>query len=147
MLLLSLSFSKQCITCLLCVTCIGCVMGDKWLYSYCFIVCCFRISSKQHVAFLYSDHIAFSSSILFASNWCINTVVPHSHSLEEIPFFIMKKINFHITDNLLIVVHAFPICKLTSLSVDEILLLIYVNCSINFRSLPCKIVMASFVFT
>ena len=46
------------------------------------------------------------------------------------------------TDNLSIAVHAFPMHMLTSLSVDEILLLRCVNRSTNFRGLPLKVEMA-----
>ena len=41
-------------------------------------------------------------------------------------------------NNLSIAVHAFGRCKLRSLSVDEILLLRYVNRSTNFMCLPLK---------
>ena len=41
-------------------------------------------------------------------------------------------------DNLSIAVHAFAKYRLTSLSVDEILLLRYMNFSTNFRDLPLK---------
>ena len=34
-----------------------------------------RFSSKQHVAFFYSSHLAFSPYVLLASIWCIHTVV------------------------------------------------------------------------
>ena len=46
-------------------------------------------------------------------------------------------------DNLLIGVHTFSRCMLTSLSADEILLLRYVNFSTHFRSLLLKVEMAS----
>ena len=42
-------------------------------------------------------------------------------------------------DNLSIAVYAFPMRSLASLSVDEILLLRYVNWSTNFRGLPLKV--------
>ena len=46
------------------------------------------------------------------------------------------------SDNLSIAVHAFMKHMLTSLSVDEILLLSYVDWYTNFRSLPTKMEMA-----
>ena len=46
-------------------------------------------------------------------------------------------------DSLSIVFHAFSWCMLTSLSVDEILLLRYVNLSTNFLGLPLKVEMTS----
>ena len=45
-------------------------------------------------------------------------------------------------NNLSIAVRAFTLCMLTLLSVDEILLLRYVNLSTNFRSLLREIEMA-----
>ena len=50
-------------------------------------------------------------------------------------FSLSVRSDFHITDNLFVAAHAFPIRVLTSLSVDEILLPSYVNCSTGFRGL------------
>ena len=47
-------------------------------------------------------------------------------------------------DNLSVAVLAFASHKLTSLSVDEILLLRYMNLPTNLRGLPFKVEMASF---
>ena len=44
-------------------------------------------------------------------------------------FNLSVRSDFHMTDNLFVADHAFPIRVLTSLSVDEILLPRYVNCS------------------
>ena len=58
-------------------------------------------------------------------------------------FIILSDIsNFHMIDNHSIAIHTFPSCILTSLSVDEILLLKYVNLSTNFRRLPFRMWMA-----
>ena len=46
--------------------------------------------------------------------------------------------------NLSIVVHAFPMHMMTLLSVDEILLPRYVNCSTNFRGWSLKMKMVLF---
>ena len=48
------------------------------------------------------------------------------------------------TDNLFVASHAFPIRALISLSVDEILLPRYVNCSTGLRGLPSSVEMSSF---
>ena len=54
--------------------------------------------------------------------------------------FILSKIsNFHMIDNQSITVYTFARYMLTSLSVDEILLLRYVNMSTNFRGLPLRV--------
>ena len=42
-------------------------------------------------------------------------------------------------ENLLTAIHAFPMPMLTFLSVDEILLLKYMNCSTNFRGLSFNV--------
>ena len=49
------------------------------------------------------------------------------------------------TDNLFVADHAFPIRVLTSLSVDEILLPRYVNCSTGLRGLPLSVDMSPFL--
>ena len=54
-------------------------------------------------------------------------------------FILSEKLDFHMVDNLLITVHAFPTHILTSLSVDEILLPRYVKGSINFRGLSFSV--------
>ena len=46
-------------------------------------------------------------------------------------------------DNLSIAVHPFSMCTLTSLPVDEILLLRYVNWFANFRGLQLRVEMAT----
>ena len=49
---------------------------------------------------------------------------------------------YHIINNLSIAVHSFPMCILTLLSVDEILLLRYINWSTNFIGLKSNMEMA-----
>ena len=53
-------------------------------------------------------------------------------------FILSERPDFHMFDNLLIVSYTFARHQLTLLSVDEILLLRYVNRS-NFRGLPIKV--------
>ena len=50
--------------------------------------------------------------------------------------------DFHMINSQLIEVHTFARCILISLSVDEILLLRYVNLFTNFRGLPFRVEMA-----
>ena len=51
--------------------------------------------------------------------------------------FILSEIKtFHMIDNLSVAVRILNMCMLTSLSVDEIILLRYVTWSTNFRGLP-----------
>ena len=51
-------------------------------------------------------------------------------------FILSERLDFHMVDNLPVPSHAFPMRMLTSLSVDKILLLRYINYSNNFRGLP-----------
>ena len=99
----------------------------SWIVAY-------WISSKQHVAFLYSSHLAFFS-LRFLS---IRVVHPYSSTntvtyCKKLRFILSDWLDFHMTDNLSIDVHSFSWHILTSLSVDEILLPRYVNMSTNFR--------------
>ena len=57
-------------------------------------------------------------------------------------FILLERSNFHIIDNLSVAVHAFARYMLTSLLVDEIFLLGYMNFYTNFRGLPLKVEMA-----
>ena len=106
-------------------------MVGKWPYSCCFVECCY---SKQHAVCLYSSHPAFSPSVTFKSKCCNHTVV--LMQLGRILTFFYQRPVFHTVINLSVAVHALPMQMLTSLSVDEILLLRYINWFINFRGLP-----------
>ena len=57
-------------------------------------------------------------------------------------FILPERSDFKMIDILSIAVHPYPMCMLTSLSVDEIFLLKYVNWSTNFRGLPLKMEIA-----
>ena len=49
-----------------------------------------RISSKKHVAFLCSFHLAFSPCVYLASVWCIHTIVLiHSWIVSDSVYFII----------------------------------------------------------
>ena len=95
-----------------------------------------RIFSRQHVAFLCIFHLVFFF-ICFVS---IHMVHPCS-SMEtatagkKFCFILLEKSDFQM-------IHVFSRHMLTSLSVDEILLLRYVNRSTNFKGLPLKVKMA-----
>ena len=57
-------------------------------------------------------------------------------------FILSDRSDFHMIDNLSMAVNTFISRMLTSLSVDEILLLRYENWSINSRGLPLEVEMA-----
>ena len=104
------------------------------------------ICSKQHAAFLCSCHQAFSPNVSLESRWGNPTVVLIQLQLGKIPVLFYQKSDFHMIDNLLIAVDAFPINMLTSLSVNDILLLRYVNWCINFRGLSFNVEMAHIIY-
>ena len=54
----------------------------------------------------------------------------------EFPFYFIWDWIFYMVINLLITVYALPMCILTSLSIDVLLLPSYTTCSTNFRGLP-----------
>ena len=128
-------------------------MGDRWPDSCYFLEAASRISSKQHLTFMCRSHQAFSQSVSLESKWYNHTVVQqlwririqvvqpnrHTTTLKNSYF----ALDCYIISKLLTAVHAFPICVLTFFSVDEILLLRYVNWSSNFIDLPFNVEMAS----
>ena len=56
-------------------------------------------------------------------------------------FILSEKSDFYMINNLSVVVYTFTRCRLILLSVDDILLLKYVNWSTNSRCLPLKVEM------
>ena len=92
-----------------------------------------RICSKQHAAFLWSSHLVFSLCISFVSMLCICTVVLTLPQLGKYSILSYER------DQISIWVKTFARRMLTSLSVDEMLLLRYVNLSINSRDPPLKV--------
>ena len=90
-----------------------------------------KICSKQYMAFLWSFLLAFSPSVLLVSMKCIHTIVLTQPSLGR--NVLLDRSDIYMIDNLLLAVHTFVECILTSLSIDEILLQRYVNLSTNFN--------------
>ena len=78
------------------------------------------------------------------STLCIYTVVFTATAWKKFHFISSESSNFRMIDSLLTAVHTFTRWVLTSLSVDEILLLSSVNLSTNFRSLLLKVKMTCF---
>ena len=93
-----------------------------------------RISAKQTAAFLCSSYQAFSPSVSL-----VQIVQPYSSTATTWKNSCIKSSaisNSYMVENLIIVVHVFPMYLLASLSVNEILLPRCVNWSINFKELP-----------
>ena len=110
------------------LTLMVCKMGGKWPYSWCLIEGCFQDLFKR----------ACSIVVWFLSSFfsrCFIRVQLVTKSSKEFVFIFLERSNFHMVIKLLIEVQALSMCLLTSLSVDEILLLKFVNWSIDFRGL------------
>ena len=117
-----------------------CEIGSKWLYSCCFMKYYFQDLFKT------THNIFVLSSLSFFSMCLVRIQVVHPCSSTYIAtawkksHFILSDI--HMINNLSTAIHIFPIHILTSLSVDEILLLRYMNWGTNFRGLLFKVEMA-----
>ena len=86
MLLMSSSwFLKWCPAHLIHLTWMVCEIGEILLYTCRFLRWCFQELFKLHGTFLQSSHLAFSSSVLFMSMWCIHIVVWTQVQLEGNP--------------------------------------------------------------
>ena len=94
-----------------------------------------RICSQKHVAFLCSSHLAFSPNFISPVGAIISTA---NTAWKKSSFISSEILDFHMIDNLSIVVNAFSMHMLTSLSVVR-----YINWSTNFRGLPLKVEMAT----
>ena len=93
------------------------VIGGEWPYSSWFVGCCLHDLSN----------ISRSILVLLPSSFfSIRLLIPQ----------VVNPYNFHMTDSLLIVFHAFVSHVLMSVSDDETLLPRLVNLSTSFRELP-----------
>ena len=68
-------FLQKCPACLIHLTWMSFEIGGMWLYSCCFLGCCFQDLFKTARSILVQFASSFSVSILLASMWCIHTVV------------------------------------------------------------------------
>ena len=103
----------------------------------------FWIHSKEQTAFLYSSRQTFTFCVLLAPMWCIYIVVLIHLQLRRNS--ISDKSNFHMIENSSIAFYTFDRRMLSSLSFNELLLLlIYVKWSTNLRSLSLKVEVAPF---
>ena len=100
----------------------------------CFVCVSSRICSKQHIAFLCSSMHFVGIHVVHLYR-ITDTATPWKKSC----FILSDRSDFHMIDDLLIVVHAFTRHMLTS--IDQILLSRYVNLS-NFSGQPFRMKMA-----
>ena len=127
-------FLWQSLACLIHLNWMVCEMGSKWSHSYCFVRCCFQDLLKQHAASLYCSRLVFSSVVSLQLKWCNHTLILIWLQVGRIPI-LSEGSDFYMVINLSKAVHAFPMHMLILLSVDEILLLRYINWFTNFRGL------------
>ena len=111
-------------------------MRSRWLYNYFFVGCCFQDLFKTETT---QECCRLSS---FFSMHSVSVHVLHSYNSKDTVtdwkksgFILSESLHFHMTNTMSIAFHAVAGCMLTSLSVDEILLLRYVNWSNNYRGL------------
>ena len=125
-----------------CLSWMICEMRDRWLYSHCFVGCCLQDLFKMthgicakflpnffSMCFVSIDLVHLFGSIKIATAW------------KKYSFILLDRSDFHIINNLSIAFHAFGWC----ISVDEMLLLKYVNWFTHFRSLPLPVEMAFYL--
>ena len=116
---------------------IVCEVGIRCPYS-----CWFpEFAQKQHGAYLCSSHRVFSKHFVK-----VQVVQPYNSpdiatAWRNFCFILSERLNFHIRNNLSIVVHAFYECMLISLLVDGILLPRYTKWSTNFEGLSLNVKM------
>ena len=136
--LMSLSLLlHQCLTCLVRLIWIVLEMEDRWLYSCCFVGCCFQDLFSVAPSIL----VEFLLSFFYICFVSIHVVHPYSRidttaAWKKMCFILLDKSDFHMIDNQSIAVHTFTSCILISFSVDETLLLRYGNLSTSFREPP-----------
>ena len=128
------------VPCLVCLSCKVFEIGGKWHYICCFVGCYFQDLFNIDC----SIFVLFPSSFFFVCLVSIHLV--HLHSSIDITtgwkkshFILWDRSDFHMIDSLSITVYAFAKHILTSLSVDETLLLRYVNLSTNLRGSPFRV--------
>ena len=112
--------------------------GDKWLCSYFFFGC--LIQDFFNIA--RSIFVHFPSSFFSIRFVCVREVLSYSSIHETTAWKKSCIILSSRSDTLSTAIHAFSWRIMTSLSVDEILLLRYVNLSTNFRRLPFRVEIA-----
>ena len=112
----------------------GCIAAISWSAAC-------TICSQKHEAFLYSIYLPFSQCVSLES--VVHTYISTNtaRTTKKSFFVLSKRSDFYMIDSFSIAIHNITIRVLTSISVDEISLLRYVNCSTYFRGLPLIVMM------
>ena len=136
---------QQCPTCLVHLTWMVFEMGSKCPYCCYFLGCCFQdfIIVVCSILVLFPSY--FSPCVLLGSMWYIHPYCSINTATigKTFCFIVLEKANLQMINNLLLTVNDFARGMVTSLSVDEILLLRYMNLSTNFLGQPLRAEMAS----
>ena len=111
--------------------------GGRWPYSYCFVGYCFQ--DLFNIA--WSILVQFPSSSFSIRLVCIHEVPPHSRIdtisiWKKLHFILSVWFDFHMIDNQSIATHTIAGRIMTSFSMEETLLLRYVNLFTDFREPP-----------
>ena len=88
---------------------------------------------------LKASHPSFSSIVSLKAKWCSHTVVLVWLQFRRIPIAFYPRSASYLVDNLSIVVHTLPMCMLTLISVNKILLPRYTNWSTIFGGLTFNV--------
>ena len=126
--------------CLVCLIWMVLEMRSRWPFNCCFMGCCFR--DLFNIA--YSVLVQFPSSFLSISLVSVHVVHPYNPyskidttaAWKKLRFILSDKSDFYKIDDLSIAVHASTRYIFMLFSVDETLLLRYVNLFSNFREPP-----------
>ena len=116
---LTYEFVTTCPECLVCLTWIVFVMSGKLPYSCCFVGCCFQdLFNIAHSVLVYLSLSLFSFRLV-----SVHVVHPYrsidtTAAWKKLRFILSVRSDFHMTDSLSIVVHAFASRVLISVSVD-----------------------------
>ena len=113
-------------------------MGGRWLYSYCFVECCFQDLFKI-VPTILVWFPAFPPCAYFVSMQCIHPYIITQPSLGRNPIFIFIGATWFPLDRKY--VNSCPCLQSTSLSVDKILLPRFWNWAANIRGYPLELEM------
>ena len=94
--------------------------SGRWLYSYCFMACCFQD--------LFNIALSILVQLLFS--FFLYTLSQHPHGYmdmtaawRKLHFILSNRSYFHMTESLSIAIHTFVSHVLMSFPVDEMLLL------------------------
>ena len=112
---------QQCPACLVCLTLKVFVMGGRWQYRCCFLGCCLQVLFKIALSILVQLPLSFFYIRLVS----VQVVHPYSSidtigAWKKLHFILSFRSNFHMTDSLLIAIHAFVSHVSMSVLVDAV---------------------------